>query len=564
MPSFLLDLNYTLETTLLAAAISFVLAAGLIWLMMKMVCRSRLTQLRTTLEKEISASEQQRTQLATDLNHLQQKLQQTELNIAEQSAQIVHLEHAKQAAQTEAEQALALKSSITQQNNKLEELNKALEQEFQLDAVDVQSDADSTQSELAWHKHYQIINRLSQRLHEAEQVRTELQQEQQSRQGSWAEQEAAVSALTAAANQQAERAGQLEQALQDQQIQFTQQQQQWQNSLNEKDAALSTLTVIADERAERVGQLEQALQAQQIQLTQEQQQWQSRLAEKDAAIGALTAGVNEQAERAGQLEQSLQQHTQLTQQQQNLHSSLAEKDAAISALNTTINEQAERIGQLEQSLQEQHIPFNQDRQQQLDSAVLQVQELKRQLAEQESQTENALARQQPGMELQENYQALEKKLADSEAVIQELRSALAATPTEPVATAADLIKKIADQEALIAELNETVTGQANHLFRLEYDLEVKSAIIRDHDSPLEGIPAAIVAKQEEDQARIAELERALKPQQKTAQNTLEKTQEKPLELFNPAKQKIDEITDAAKHFPDQLKGFYQKLLSKSQ
>ena len=132
MPSFLLDLSYTLETTLLAAAISFVLAAGLIWLMMKMVCRSRLTQLRTTLEKEISASEQQRTQLATDLSHLQQKLQQTELNIAEQSAQIAELEHAKQAAQTEAEQALALKSSMSQQDNELEELNRLWNKSFSL------------------------------------------------------------------------------------------------------------------------------------------------------------------------------------------------------------------------------------------------------------------------------------------------------------------------------------------------------------------------------------------------------------------------------------------------
>ena len=479
MPSFLLDISYNLETTLLAVAVSFVLAAGLIWLIMAAVCRSRLTQLRMTLEKEITTSEQQRTQLSTDLNNLQQKAQQTELNIIDQAAQIAQLEKDKQTAEIEVKRALALKSSISQHNQKLAELNRCLEEDFQLESIDIQPVANSTQSELFWQKHYQVISQLSQRLHEAEKARTELQQEQQSRQGNLAEKDAAVSALTAAANEQAERAGQLEQALQEQQIQFTQQQQHWQSSLTEKDAAFSTLTVIANERAERVGQLEQSLQEQQIQLTQEQQ-------------------------------------------------------------------------------------FKVEQQQQLDHAALQLQQLKQQLVEQAAQPIDILEQQHPGIEFQENYQALEKKLADSESVIKELQAELMATQTGPVTVDPDLIKKLADQEAAITELNEALAGQANHLFRLEYDLEVKNAIIRDHDSALQGIPATIVAKQEQAQARIAELERMLNPQQKVAENTLGKTQSKPLELFNPAKQKIEEITDAAKHFPGQFKGFYQKMLSKSQ
>ncbi|MFI3158579.1 MAG: hypothetical protein QX199_20745 [Methylococcaceae bacterium] len=525
MPSFLLDISYNLETTLLAVAVSFVLAAGLIWLIMAAVCRSRLTQLRMTLEKEITTSEQQRTQLSTDLNNLQQKAQQTELNIIGQAAQIAQLEKDKQTAEIEVKRALALKSSISQHNQKLIELNRCLEEDFQLESIDIQPVANSTQSELFWQKHYQVISQLSQRLHEAEKARTELQQEQQSRQGNLAEKDAAVSALTAAANEQTERAGQLEQALQEQQIQFTQQQQHWQSSLTEKDAALSTLTVIANERAERVGQLEQSLQEQQIQLTQEQQNWQSSLTEQNAVVSSLTATANEQAERVRQLEQTLQeQQIQLTQEQQ----------------------------------------FKVEQQQQLDHAALQLQQLKHQLAEQAAQPIDILEQQHPGMEFQENYQALEKKLADSESVIKELQAELIATQTGPVTVDPDLIKKLANQEAAIAELNETLAGQANHLFRLEYDLEVKNSIIRDHDSPLQGIPATIVAKQEQAQARIAELERMLNPQQKVAENTLGKTQSKPLELFNPAKQKIEEITDAAKHFPGQFKGFYQKMLSKSQ
>ncbi len=194
-----------------------------------------------------------------------------------------------------------------------------------------------------------------------------------------------------------------------------------------------------------------------------------------------------------------------------------------------------------------------------------MQQLKQQLAEQAAQPAETVEPQQPGIEFQQSYQALEKKLADSEAVIQELQAELAAAQqAKPAAVDPGLIKKLADQEAAIAELNATLAGQANHFSRLEYDLEVKNAIIRDYNRPLEGIPAAIVAKQEEAQARIAELERALNPQRKVAENTLEMTQAKPLELFSPAKQKIEEITDAAKHFPEQFKGFYQKILSKSQ
>lgn len=412
MPNFLLGLEYNLETTLLAAGISFVLAAGLVWLMMAATCRSRLTQLRMTLEKEITTSEQQRMQLGTDLNNLQQKIQQTELKATEQTAQIAQLEKDKQAAQTQAERTLTLESSLNQKNQELAQL--------------------------------------TQRVQESEKIRTQLQQAQQS----------------------------------------------WQTNLAEKEAIL---------------------------------------AEKEVTLGTLTATVDEQTAQIIQLEQNLQeQQTHLVQAQQ----------------------------------------ANTEQQQQLDHATLQLQQLEQQLLTAQTAKPPVLTesvetweQQQARIQLQESHQALEEKLADNESVIKELQAALATAQAEPKPAAIndpDLTKKLSDQQATIASLNTTLAEQANYLFRLEYDLEVKKSIINNRDYPLQGIPAAIVAKQEAAQVRIDELEQLLSPKQKATKKTLEKTQSKSSELLNPAKQQLEEIADKAKHLPDRFKGFYQKILTKKQ
>ena len=380
MPHFLVGMDFNLEAMLLALAISFVISVILIWGVVAPINKSRLNQLRTRLEKDILNSEQQRMQLGSELNNLQQKIQKTELKVTEQTARITELEKDRQAAKAEAERASALELSLNQKN-----------QEFA-----------------------QLTGRLQ-----------------------------------------------------------------------ESEKKLENL----------------------------QQNWQTSVAEKEAAINSLTDTLNQQKAQTAQAEQNLQQ------------------------LQIEFNE-------LQQAKIEQ--------QQQLEGTILQVERLEQRLADRSAKSPETLEQQQTLQRLQESNQTLERKLQESETVINEVK-AKNEKKTAPVE--AELIQKI-------AELNTTLTEQGNYIFRLEYDLEVKKALINDNNSPLKTIPAAILSKQEQAEARIIELEQKLNPKRKDVKKTVEKIQPKQLEIPTPTKQQIDEIADKAKQLPDQFKGFYQKILAK--
>ena len=105
-----------------------------------------------------------------------------------------------------------------------------------------------------------------------------------------------------------------------------------------------------------------------------------------------------------------------------------------------------------------------------------------------------------------------------------------------------------ENAATIEALTETVNGQQNHIARLLYDLEIKKLLIKDKNLDIQGIPAAIIEKQQADQARIDTLE------QKLATKKLHKS---PVNISEPLK----DVTETMEHFQEKLKGFYHKFIS---
>ncbi|WP_031433040.1 hypothetical protein [Methylomarinum vadi] len=66
-----------------------------------------------------------------------------------------------------------------------------------------------------------------------------------------------------------------------------------------------------------------------------------------------------------------------------------------------------------------------------------------------------------------------------------------------------------EQSTSVAKLQQTIEEQSNYIHRLEYDLEIKKLLLQDAKHPVQAIPAAIIAKQQADQARIEQLEKRL-------------------------------------------------------
>lgn len=542
MPDFLLGMEYNLETTLLASGISFILAAILVWVIMAMTSRSRLTKLRTTLEKEITASEAQRMQLGTDLNQLQQKLQQTELKVTEQAAQITEL---------------------TQRN-----------------------------------------------LSEAEKAQTELQQAQQSWQARLTEKDQAASALTATVNEQTARIIALEHNLQQQQT-LAHHYDAMINAEIEKHAHLSKheeTTIIPEDSTLRRHYL--TLLRANIEKNKAPRPTDSTLrrhydamldaelekhlachSEKEVIVVAKPLGVLDLQQTGIKLRKSYQaleknladsaaviKELQAKLQAAQRQITTPSNQAAITALNTTLSEQSNYVSRLEYDLEvKKSIISDHDtplhdmpvaivaKQEEDHARIVELEGLldfKDKTGKHSAESLQTHNQQVGSPKSQESYQALQQKLADSEALIKELQTALttAQTQTNPATVNSDLTKKLASQEAAIVELNAALAEQANYLSRLEYDLEVKKSLLNNQHEPLQEIPAAIVAKQQEAQARIAELERLLNPKQKSAQKISEKTQSTSSELLNPAKQQIEEMSDKTKHFSEQLKGFYNRVL----
>jgi chromosome segregation ATPase len=468
MPNFLLEMEYTLETAVIALVIGFILGSFLIWLIKSLSIQARLSKVRQELQQEITASEQQRMQLATELNNLQQKIQQTDVKISEQSESIAQLEQEKHAIQSELTRIVTLEAEIKQKSQTITELSEKLQQ---------------TES-------------LQQQLQQA-------QQDQQALQNAQAEKEAAIAVLTQIGNER-------QAAL------------QTQTELTEQQAAVAKeQTAIANELSEQVKFLEQDLQIQQAEkagLVLEKSQLQQQLEQTASKMQDLEQQLNLQAERYGKLIHQPAQNSELEEQLRSLQRELAMREEAVATLEN-------ELSQVKAKLQAQPQPE--------------------------------------------------------------------AVNVSPAKADEGLTKKLAEQDATIAGLNNALAEQANLIFRLEYDLETKKALLADQKRPLQAIPAAIVAKQEQADAKIAELEFRLNPKKAKQAEKTSSSAEKPavkLAEFMPklpefkslpdfksklaeltpkfpkvssAKQEeVAEIADKVEQIPERVKGFFSKFLSK--
>lgn len=319
-------------------------------------------------------------------------------------------------------------------------------------------------------------------------------------------------------------------------------------SLNQKNQELSQLTLRLQEYEKQQASL--------------QESWKSSLAEKDATINGLTASLDEQKLQIAQIEQLQTEFTELQhakhELQQQLDNTLQQLQTKLAEAEQSKLEHQQQSEKNRQQLQSELMQVQQSKlelQQQLDSSLLQAERLEQRLTERVAKSggggkpSEKLEQQQTILRLQDSNQALEKKLLETEAVVNELTARNAKKP-------ADVETELSQK---IAALNTALSEQSNYIFRLEYDLEVKKALMSDKNSPLKTIPAAILAKQEQAEARILELEQKLNPKRKDVKKTVEKIESKPLELLNPAKHQLDEIADKATHLPEYFKGFFKKL-----
>lgn len=88
-----------------------------------------------------------------------------------------------------------------------------------------------------------------------------------------------------------------------------------------------------------------------------------------------------------------------------------------------------------------------------------------------------------------------------------LEQATASRSSNNAGQSAGQVKK--EQSASLAKLQQIIDEQSNYIHRLEYDLEIKKVLLRDAKHTVQAIPAAIIAKQQVDQARIEQLEKRL-------------------------------------------------------
>lgn len=148
----------------------------------------------------------------------------------------------------------------------------------------------------------------------------------------------------------------------------------------------------------------------------------------------------------------------------------------------------------------------------------------------------------------------------------------------------------------ITQLQQELAAQQNYIARLEYDLEVKNVLLEDNRHEVHAVPVAILKKQAEDEARIAELETKLfghsqitvkknknigqlaAPVAQSKASSWFRTLKKRPETLSPTSDAMDgqrvglptqiageasigevKVEGAAKPLPAQFKGLYQKI-----
>lgn len=592
MQTYLSIIENNLCSAVFYAAAGIIIASVMLCILIRSRYRSKVVSLGAALEKEQTANEQERIQLSDNLRLADEKTKQLEEELNNKNARIEQIENAIPAFQAQAEQATILEEEIKQRNDYLVELLDTFEKEFGLDANDL-AVFDSLQEETLWQRHSAVIGALINRLHAEEQSRAELEQTQRTWQMQLIEKESEAQGLNKTIEDQRAHIAQIEQHLAQQQAMIQEQQN--------TEATLQDLRKTLDGQHAYIAQIEQNFAEQQ---------------NNEAALQDLRNTVEEQCAHIAQIEQSLAEQQEIMQEQQaaaeenilKLQTKIRAYKAYIGKLElgrmkvfNDLNLAAQKIHQLEIALE--NVPPVVEPAASVEplveeAAVQQQEEAPEPLqpdietAEEMKQSKPLLARIMDSVkaDLSQDQQAAEKEeepASEQQVAVEHPRE------EKPPVSQIDL-NLLAEKEASIARLQKELEAQQNHISRLEYDLEVKNLLIQDSRHEVRAIPAAVVQKQAEDQARIAELEAKLSGSESTAvQKSIEKISHFPQDMkhqwldpvtkqlhdlsenvqqipqhaienisqlwVNPAKEKIDEATEIAKHIPEQLKGLYQKM-----
>ncbi len=566
MQTYLVDLQNNLPLVLPATLAGILISCLLLGLIMATRGRSRLKQQRSTLEAEAASKREEHEQLNEDFGNAQQKIQEFETLIAEKDGNIEELKKQQQAAEDRAAHTEKLEGHIRQRNQQLEELLDSLGQNLQLEDSEKPQSRDIWADDL-WARHNEVVSELTTRLIREAQVQGELQQGLEAANAKLSEKDAASAKLEQELKQQAQKLTELEQNFAAQKESMEQLQHEEQDLLSASDEKLQQNQL-------RIAELEQLQSetAQQMKAAQEtSEQLQLAADEKNTRIeqmeGAQQAVQQELADKSAQLE--LLGHVQ--EKNQLLERELNEKSRQLEFMSGQTREDSGddgRVRQLESELERQNALFAEKLQGLRQSCDLAI----------DNQQELSLSEQCDGL-----FAQLSEKLHSPQADT-------VAKP-EPVA-------ELAEKDGLIEELRQTVQGQENHIARLQDDLDMKKEELQAKGN--HGVPAAILQKQQADETRIAELEKALADSGKgSLTKTAEKVQHLPEDLkqqfglqflkplkeqihgltenaqklpgetlgnldenwVNPAKEQIGSTTEKVKHLPEQLKGFFSQKLS---
>lgn len=591
MQTYLSIIENNLYYAVIFTATGVIIASIILCFLIRARYRSKVVNLSAALEKEQSADMQERTLLNDKLNRADETIKQLEEELNNKKAHIEQIENTIPAFQAQAEQATILEEEIKQRNDYLVELLDTFEKEFGLDAGDL-AIFDSLQEETLWQRHSAVIAALINRLHAEEQSRAELEQTQRTWQMQLIEKEADLQELSKTLEDQRAHSAQIEQHLAEQQAMIQEQQN--------TEATLQDLRKTLDGQHAYIAQIEQNFAEQQ---------------NNEAALQDLRNTIEEQCAHIAQIEQNLAEQQTMMQEQQ---TSAEEDILKLQAKNRSykayigklesgrmkvfndLNLAAQKIHQLEIALENKASVVE---------PITPVEPIEQEPAVQHAEQPEL---EQPDIEIAEEIKQpkpLFARLIDSVKTDLNLDQQAAEKDNEQTPAQNDVIeypyeKKphvnqidlnvLAEKEASIAQLQQELDARQNHISRLEYDLEVKNLLIQDSRHEVHAIPAAIVQKQAEDQARIAELEAKLSGSEPTAvQKSIEKISHLPQDMkhqwldpvtkqlhdlsenvqqmpqhaienihqlwVNPAKEKIDEATEIAKHIPEQLKEFYQKM-----
>ena len=313
--------------------------------------RSKLKRLRTSLELESTAKQQQYEQLNADFKNAQQQLQQFEAQTSEKDSYIEQLEENQLATKDEvkckSEHISKLENYLKQRNQQLNDLLENLGQNLELEEQKVPDPTDIW-AESLWQRHNEVISELTERLNSEIQVQADLQESSK----------AVTQELQETLNAQVEQISQLKQELAAQesikeQLQDIEQDLLSGNDENQKEdmARMSRLEQELSEKTSEIGQynaqLEQKLEAlkQDFNLALDAHQGKPLWQQYDELIAQLSQ------------HQHFDKETIASQHDSVLASELADKSALISQLQQTIEGQENHISRLKDKLDEKKLMF---------------------------------------------------------------------------------------------------------------------------------------------------------------------------------------------------------------